>query len=146
MSPVGAVTLCFLGQGRLIRGGPFDAYEAPAISLCLEPTASRAHEAMLRLPLADFTAPSPARLEATLAALLAAMRDSPELPVYIGCRAGIGRTGMLIAALARLAGHADPIAWVRAHYHPGAVETAAQQAVVAAFSPQAVWSRLEEPR
>lgn len=146
MRPVGHVTLSFFGQGRLIRGGPFDACEAPAISLCLEPGAVRAAEAMLSLPLADFTAPATPQLEATLAALLAAMRDRPGLPVYIGCRAGIGRTGMLIAALARLAGHAEPIAWTRAHYHPHAVETPAQAQAVAAFSPEAVWSRLEERR
>ena len=67
--------------------------------------------------------------------VLGLMVANPDLPVYIGCRAGIGRTGMMIAALAKLAGIADPIAWVRAHYHPDAVETSGQHAVIEALDP-----------
>ena len=99
--------------------------------MCLEAGALRAREADLLFPIPDFSAPSQPDLVAALRALLAAMQAAPELPVYIGCRAGIGRTGMMIAALAKLAGEADPVGWTRAHYHPEAVETAAQhQAVV----------------
>lgn len=145
MSPVGHVTLTFFGQGRLIRGGPFDDYAPPAIGLCLEAGSLRAGEAALSLHLADFTAPSPAQLEATLIGLLRAMRAAPDLPVYIGCRAGLGRTGTLIAALARLAGEADPVGWTRLHYDGRAVETRAQEHAVAAFDPGAVWSALQEP-
>jgi hypothetical protein len=45
--------------------------------------------------------------------------------VEVGCRGGVGRTGTALAALAVLDG-LDPAAavhWVRAAYHPRAVET-----------------------
>ena len=45
--------------------------------------------------------------------------------VEVGCRGGLGRTGTAIAALAVLDGMAPAAAvrWVRAAYHPRAVET-----------------------
>lgn len=45
--------------------------------------------------------------------------------VEIGCRGGVGRTGTALAALAVLDGLAPGAAvrWVRATYHPRAVET-----------------------
>lgn len=91
----------------------------------------RVAEANLLLPVADFAAPTPAALEKGLGELLTLMADRPDLAVYIGCRAGIGRTGMMIAALAKIAGIVDPIGWVRTYYHPDAVETAAQRAAIA---------------
>ena len=94
--------------------------------MCLEARSTRVAEADLLFPIPDFQAPEQRDFVAGLRALLAAMRARPDLPVYIGCRAGIGRTGMVIAALAKLAGTPDPVGWVRAHYHPEAVETIAQ--------------------
>lgn len=45
--------------------------------------------------------------------------------VEVACRGGVGRTGTALAALAVLDGFtpADALAWVRANYHPRAVET-----------------------
>jgi hypothetical protein len=45
--------------------------------------------------------------------------------VEVACRGGIGRTGTALAALAVLDGltPAGAVAWVRAAYHPRAVET-----------------------
>jgi hypothetical protein len=145
MAVVGSVKLMFFDRGRLIRGGPFDDYAPPAIGLCLDAGSARAGEAALRLDLADYTAPSPQQMVATLAALLRAMRAAPELPVYIGCRAGLGRTGTLIAALAKLAGHDDPVGWTRRYYDSRAVENPGQEAAVAALDPAAVWAALQEP-
>ena len=138
----GEVVLHVLGRDRRIQGGRFDDWRPPAIGLCLETRSARAAEADILLPIADFQAPSQAALVAGLVALLRAMQARPELPVYIGCRAGFGRTGMLIAALAKLAGIADPIAWVRAHYVAAAVETDAQRAAVEALDVTAVWRAL----
>ena len=131
---IGAVTLHIGGRDRIIQGGPFDDYQPPAIGVCLDVQSRKVGEAALVLPLADFTAPSAAALAAWLDVLMKLMAERPALPVYIGCRAGIGRTGMMIAALAKIALHADPVGWVRANYHPHAVETAEQHAAVAAFS------------
>ena len=45
--------------------------------------------------------------------------------VEVACRGGVGRTGTVLAALAVLDGlsPADAVHWVRAAYHPRAVET-----------------------
>ncbi|MFI7431297.1 protein-tyrosine phosphatase family protein [Micromonospora sp. NPDC049836] len=45
--------------------------------------------------------------------------------VEVACRGGVGRTGTALAALAILDGLTPEraVAWVRAHHHPGAVET-----------------------
>jgi protein-tyrosine phosphatase len=41
------------------------------------------------------------------------------------CQGGIGRTGTALACIAQLAGVSskDAVPWVRANYHPRAVET-----------------------
>lgn len=130
---IGSVTLTLLGRERVIQGGPFDDFQPPAIGVCLEMRSAKIAEAALVLPVADFAAPSAAVLAAAMRDLIGLMVAAPDLPVYIGCRAGIGRTGMLIATLAKLAGESDPVGWVRVHYHQDAVETLAQSAAVAAF-------------
>ncbi|MGH9173170.1 MAG: protein-tyrosine phosphatase family protein, partial [Vicinamibacterales bacterium] len=52
--------------------------------------------------------------------------------VEVGCLGGLGRTGTVLACMAVLAGvpTANAVAWVRAHYRPEAIETAAQAAWV----------------
>ncbi|HSF63617.1 MAG TPA: hypothetical protein VLA78_04475, partial [Paracoccaceae bacterium] len=78
----------------------------------------------------DFGVPEDAALRAVLRAMLAAMRADPDGAYHVGCRAGLGRTGMALACLGAMTGVADPIGWVRATYDPGAVETAEQAALV----------------
>jgi protein-tyrosine phosphatase len=57
------------------------------------------------------------------------MTAEPDRLFYIGCKAGLGRTGTVLACLAREAGiTTDPVAWVRANHDPRAVETPAQEA------------------
>ena len=136
----GAVGLALLGRVRRITGGPFDAWDGQGIGFCAAAEARRAAEATVLLPLGDFQAPSPAQFVAALARLLAAMRAAPESVVHVGCRAGFGRTGTVIAALAKLAGHDDPVRWTRRHYHPGAVETVGQAQAVADLDTGAVWA------
>lgn len=60
--------------------------------------------------------------------------------VEIGCIGGMGRTGTVLACMAVLSGipAEDAIAWVRAAYHPHAVETAEQERWVTWFSSHAV--------
>jgi hypothetical protein len=136
----GEVVLPLLGAGRRIVGGPFNAFAAPAIGVCLERHSRLAHLADVLIDVPDFSPPTQAQLHDGLLATLVLMRDAPGLPVYVGCAAGLGRTGTFIAALARLAGIGDAVAWVRAHYDPRAVETPAQEAAVAALDVDAVWA------
>lgn len=59
--------------------------------------------------------------------------------VEVGCYGGIGRTGTVLACMAVLAGVPGDaaVAWVRAHYHPYAVETDEQEGWVRWFAEQA---------
>lgn len=136
----GYVTLDLLGAPRKIMGGPFNSFTPPAIGVCLEIHSRLANLADVLIEVPDFTAPTQAQLHDGLVRTLVLMRAAPDLPVYVGCAAGLGRTGTFIAALARLAGIADPVAWVRAHYDRRAVETPAQEAAVAALDVDAVWN------
>lgn len=46
--------------------------------------------------------------------------------VEVGCIGAHGRTGTILACMAVLAGHENPVEWVREHYCPRAVETSQQ--------------------
>ncbi|MFN0088895.1 MAG: protein-tyrosine phosphatase family protein [Acidimicrobiales bacterium] len=67
----------------------------------------------------------PAEEASALAALAAAFDQCAEQRVEVACRGGRGRTGCALAVLAVLSGvpAADAVSWVRAVYHPRAVET-----------------------
>lgn len=115
--------------GARIAAGPFAALPEGAFGLCLDPHAANRADAALVLDIEDFGLPEPAALRATLDALRAAMAAEPDRLFYIGCKAGLGRTGTVLACLAREAGvTGDPVAWVRANHDPRAVETPAQEA------------------
>jgi protein-tyrosine phosphatase len=126
----GAVTLMVDGTPVRVTGGPFDAMPVGARGLCLEARAERVGEAAWRLDVPDFGVPEDTALRAVLESMLAAMRADPDGAYHVGCRAGLGRTGMALACLGAMTGVADPIGWVRATYDPGAVETAEQAALV----------------
>lgn len=55
-------------------------------------------------------------------------------PVYVGCMGGIGRTGLMLAILAKAFGVKDPIMYVRANYSKHAVETRNQEEFVGKYS------------
>lgn len=132
--PRGAITLLVDGQPVRITGGPFDSLPEGARGLCLEPRSDRVGEAEWRLDIPDFGVPDPEALRAVLEAMLAGMRAAPQAEYHVGCRAGLGRTGLALACLAAMTGVPDPVRWLRASYDPRAVETEAQQAMVAAFA------------
>lgn len=126
---LGGLALPLPGGGTArLRGGPFAACPAEGFALCLDGGAANRRRATLLLPIPDFGVPDdlPA-LRAALAATLAALRAGEA--VYVGCRAGLGRTGLVLGCLARRSGVTEePVAFIRRHYHPGAIETAAQEA------------------
>lgn len=134
MAPLGSIILTLGGRAVTITGGPFDSLPDGARGLCLEPRSARAAEAEWRLDIPDFGVPDAAALRAVLEAMLAAMRARPQDAFHVGCRAGLGRTGMVLACLGAMTGVADPVAWVRATYDPRAVETNGQEAMVGRFA------------
>ena len=132
----GRLELPLGGQRISISGGPFDAMPAGARGLCLEARAARVAEAAWQLDVPDFGLPDEAALRAVLTQMLAAMRAAPDGAYHIGCKAGLGRTGTAMACLAILAGavEGDPVVWLRAAYHPAAIETPAQEDFVRRFA------------
>ncbi|MFI2364988.1 protein-tyrosine phosphatase family protein [Promicromonospora sp. NPDC019610] len=79
----------------------------------------------------DFRRPD--STEQALEALREAHARSATERVEIACGGGIGRTGTAMAVLAIMSGVApdDAVAWVRARYHPRAVETPGQRRWIA---------------
>lgn len=80
----------------------------------------------------DFGVPDAARLRT---ALSEALRRCRSQRVEIGCRGGVGRTGLALACLAILDGlpASEAVRYVRLHYKPGAVETSWQRRFVERF-------------
>ncbi len=95
------------------------------------------------IPTEDFSTPDPEALRLGMMATLALLKSHGQ--VYVGCMGGIGRTGLLMAAMAKLMCEGgglpteggfrprtlgdpipDSIRYVRHHYKPHAVETKAQ--------------------
>jgi protein-tyrosine phosphatase len=84
-------------------------------------------------PVPDFRAPDDGQIASTLDEAYAAAQAGQNLAIH--CHAGIGRTGVFAACLARRVFGIDgtqAIAWVR-QYIPGAVENREQQAYVLSF-------------
>ena len=86
----------------------------------------------LHFPIEDFGIPSARELEDFLIEIITVAQDG-QVP-YVGCYGGIGRTGMIVAALARtLVITDDPVGWARTNYLGHAVETREQRHLVATF-------------
>jgi hypothetical protein len=88
----------------------------------------------------DFSVPEVSDLKKGILRALMAMINEED--VYAGCMGGIGRTGIFLAALAKVqieyrkskhrAGRGeDPVLYVRKHFIPHAVETAQQEKFIA---------------
>lgn len=121
-----------LPDGRRIRGTgagrPRDAVPAPDFAVYLlgrDPAIEQWPSRWVRWR--DFRLPdsTPDAVEA----LREAWERATGERVEIACGAGIGRTGAALAVLATMSGlpPEDAVAWVRAHYHPRAVETRGQR-------------------
>ncbi len=131
----GSLPLLVEGRPVTVTGGPFDAIPDGAFGVCLEPDAAKAWLADIALPVPDFGVPEEAALKQAVAAVLAQLRAEPGRPLHVGCRAGIGRTGLFLACLARAAGvEGDALDYVRRHYLPGAAETPAQEMMARRFT------------
>ncbi|MFD1827901.1 MULTISPECIES: protein-tyrosine phosphatase family protein [Mumia] len=124
-----------LPSGRLVRGRGLRAAREPgdeptlAVHLTGKRPSARPWEQRWIL-WRDFWVPSDPD-EAT-STLREAYDRAPDARVEIGCGGGIGRTGTALAVLCVLDGMEPDaaVAWIRAHYHPRAVETPWQRRFV----------------
>lgn len=81
------------------------------------------------VPTRDFDTPNTETLRRVLFHVLLQAIDEHRV-IGVGCMGGVGRTGLFIAAVAKIAGVDSPITWTRAHYREHAVETEDQRAFV----------------
>jgi hypothetical protein len=79
----------------------------------------------------DFSTPDPDKLRVGL--IRAVEHLTAGRPLYVGCYAGKGRTGLFMAVLAKAMGIENPVEYVRANYYPHAVETPEQYQYVTDF-------------
>ncbi len=87
----------------------------------------------LHFPIKDFGVPRPVDFEELLITLIN-IADTGRV-LYVGCYGGIGRTGMVVAGLARaLVITDDPVRWARTNYLGHAVETDGQQELIRIFN------------
>ena len=90
---------------------------------------------VLYLPIPDFGIPRSEDLEQAVQRTIASAQAGHNIAIH--CSAGIGRTGLIMACLAkrclRLSG-AEALQWVR-HYIPYAVETPEQQQCISMLAP-----------
>lgn len=86
----------------------------------------------LHFPIRDFGVPDARSFEDLLINIIKAAQTGKV--VYVGCYGGIGRTGMVVAGLARvLVVATNPVSWARANYLGHAVETELQEILVCGF-------------
>jgi hypothetical protein len=119
---------------KTVRGGKFEIFGGPyrqrprnfrGVCMAAE-LAQSAHDVLV--PTHDFSTPKVAQLIAGLDRTLDLIIAGE--PVYVGCMGGIGRTGLFLAAIAKLWGEEDPVAYVRRQYIPHAVETSEQKTFI----------------
>lgn len=130
----GSLTLPFGWADRVIYAGPWANRPRHVMGVKLAPEV----EGFSRwyLPIRDFSIPLNTReVDRILRDVLWALAFNTATPVYVGCYGGKGRTGLFLALLAKCLGVKDPVAYVRKHYRPEAVETEQQRKFVAEYQP-----------
>jgi hypothetical protein len=128
--------------GRLIDttvyGGPYK--QVPEFFWGVKMAEEINHPHMVAVDTRDFSVPKESDLKKGIVRALMAMINEED--VYAGCMGGIGRTGIFLAALAKVqieyrkskhrAGRGDdPVLYVRKHFIPHAVETKQQEEFIA---------------
>lgn len=91
----------------------------------------------ISIPTIDFDVPDPHQFKMGVIRGLIALMEGKE--VYVGCMGGIGRTGLYLAAVTKVAAAlltkstVDPVSYVREHYNSHAVETSQQEKYIKDF-------------
>lgn len=139
-----AFVIASRGHSLRFYGGPFrDAFvKAPTPGYFLvKMAAEQQGYADVTVAVHDFRAPDPEALRlAVIAGIKAAFRGDA---IYVGCGAGIGRTGTYLAAVLKVFfPHSDPVALVREQYLSYAVETKDQEQLLANFDVTAIRAKL----
>jgi hypothetical protein len=121
-------TFAFEGQHFNIFAGPITAAPADNFRVRLAPEVDAPAE--ITVPVRDFGIPDdPDQWRAAALKLIRVGLNGKRRP-FTGCKGGIGRTGTMLATIAKILGEENPVIWTRAHYRHEAVETVAQELFV----------------
>jgi hypothetical protein len=112
-----------------VVGGPY--LECPDVAVGVKMAAEILAPSDISIPTRDFRTPDVKLLnDGLLAAVDAVLLGKP---LYVGCMAGRGRTGLFLAILAKAFGVEHPVEYVRKHYYNHAVETDEQYKFVMSY-------------
>lgn len=120
-----------------IFGGTFRAYHAGERRLVSVKMAEEINrECDISIPTQDFSVPSTQDMQEGVRSAIKAMSQGND--IYVGCMGGIGRTGLFMGVMAKVAADyagekIDPVKYVRRNYYAHAIETAEQQEFVRTF-------------
>jgi hypothetical protein len=115
------------GRRYLIFGGPYRERATGMVGVKLAEEINAPAE--VDIPIRDFSIPKAEPLIAGMSKTMTYMLQGK--PIYVGCMGGKGRTGLFMAAFAKLWGIKDPVKFVRKTYYNHAVETAEQEKFIA---------------
>lgn len=128
--PLGRLTLRFLGDDITLTGGPYLA--RPRGTVGVKMAKEIRAPADINIATEDFKTPPRNQMYWGMVMALGEHFTRGK-PLYVGCMAGKGRTGLFLATLAHLSGEEDPVGYVRRHYYAHAVETREQERFVTSF-------------
>ena len=122
------ITLGLFGRELFIEGGPFVKRPKEYRTFGVNMASEIDEPSDIHVPIVDFSIPTGffARRRFVRAAALALRASLRGEDVYVGCWGGVGRTGMMFAAMAKICGVKVPITHVRTQYDRHAVETLQQ--------------------
>ncbi len=130
--PKGYLPVVLGSEIHILMGGP---YRSKPVHFKGVKMAEEIHEpCSIDIPTRDFATPDEkVFLRGVVEGFVRMFRGQH---LYVGCMGGIGRTGLYMAAMAKCMYDAgwiddDPVAYVRRHYLPHAVETEQQQEFIA---------------
>jgi len=123
-----------------VYGGPY--LDVPVDFFGVKMAEEIEHPHMVDIPTRDFDVPKVSDLRAGIIKTLMGLINDEV--VYVGCMGGIGRTGIFLAALAKVqieyrkvkhrpGRGEDPVLYVRKHFIPHALETEQQMKFIADF-------------
>lgn len=137
----GSLPLNVIGVQHDVMAGPFRAgLPENLYKVCL--TRQCPDESAHHFPIPDFSTPGHEATQSLIEVISRALLGGQQ--VYVGCTAGLGRTGTILACLTKVLEpeEADPVAKVRRDYRASAVETSSQEDFVASFDAKKVRRRL----